>query len=86
MNGSLSGRAAVGGGRSSPAVDRLFHDLRRTGVRNMERAGVPRQRAMLISDLKTESTYERYNITSREDLEQAAVQVQRYLDTLPVER
>ena len=35
---------------------------------------------------KTESTYERYNITSREDLEQAAVQVQRYLDTLPVER
>ena len=34
---------------------------------------------------KTESTYERYNITSREDLEQAAVQVQRYLDMLPVE-
>ena len=52
----------------------------------MERAGVPRQRAMLISGHKTESTYERYNITSREDLEQAAVQVQRYLDTLPVER
>jgi hypothetical protein len=41
---------------------------------------------MLISGHKTESTYERYNITSREDLEQAAVQVQRYLDTLPVER
>lgn len=47
---------------------RLLHDLRRTAVRNFERAGVARSVAMKITGHKTENVYKRYAVTSERDV------------------
>lgn len=50
---------------------RIFHDFRRTAVRNMEQAGVPRSAAMALVGHKTQSMYSRYAISDRGMLDSA---------------
>ena len=46
-----------------------FHDLRRSAVRNLERAGVPQSTAMKLTGHLTASVYRRYAIADHEVLE-----------------
>jgi integrase len=62
--------------RSAGCPGKLFHDLRRSGVRNLMRAGVPQNIAMKISGHRTDST--RYDICDEEDLAQAMLSLEKY--------
>lgn len=57
--------------RKAGVPGRLVHDLRRTAVRNLERAGVPRSAAMKLTGHRTEAVYRRYAITDSAMLQEA---------------
>ena len=59
--------------------NKLFHDARRTAVRNMDRAGVPRQTAKQITGHKTDAVYNRYRIVNEQDIREGMTQAQAYL-------
>lgn len=54
---------------------RIPHDFRRTAVRNLERAGVPRSAAMAMVGHRTESIYRRYAIADEAMLKEGAVKL-----------
>ena len=66
--------------------DLLFHDLRRTGARNLRRAGVAEGIIMKIGDWRTRSVFERYAIVSRSDMNDAILKLQESENRVEQER
>jgi integrase len=55
-----------------------LHDFRRSAARNLIRAGVDRGTAMSITGHRTESIFERYNISDANDRKDALIRVGQY--------
>jgi hypothetical protein len=56
-----------------------FHDLRRSAVRNMDRAGVPRATIRRIIGHETDAMFDRYRIVDQRDVDEAGKKAEQYL-------
>lgn len=66
--------------------NRLFHDLRRSAVKNLDEAGVPRDVAMSLSGHRSQSMYSRYNISDVKRKRTALEKVQEFRDRMAAEQ
>ena len=62
-------------------IRRLPHDLRRSAVRNLERASISRSVAMKLTGHRTEAVYRRYAIVAENDLREAGAKLAASLGT-----
>ena len=68
-------RAWVSACKRSLLVGMIPHDLRRTAVRNLERAGVSRSVAMKLTGHRTEAVYRRYATVAESDMREGAAKL-----------
>ncbi|PYM11804.1 MAG: hypothetical protein DMD81_25885, partial [Candidatus Rokuibacteriota bacterium] len=68
------------GDREVVVPARIPHDFRRTAVRNLERAGIPRSAAMAMVGHRTEAIYRRYAIADESMLIAAGAKLQALYD------
>jgi integrase len=66
--------------RDAGLPGRIPHDFRRTAVRNLERASVPRSTAMAMVGHKTEAIYRRYAIVDEVMLQEGAAKLAAFAE------
>ena len=61
----------------------LFHDLRRSAVRNLTSSGVDQAVCMKITGHKTDSVFRRYRIVDERDMARALEKVEAFSKAAP---